>query len=148
MATGFSSVEGYEQLMGRWSAGLAPSFVKFADVKDGGKTLDVGCGTGSLVNAIANMCGRSRIVGIDLSQPFIDHCRSRFSGGRYSFDQGSALELPYPDTAFDQTLSLLVIQFIPQPERAAREMCRVTRPGGMVAACTWAGLRMSEIFWE
>jgi SAM-dependent methyltransferase len=148
MAKGFSTVEGYEQVMGRWSTGLAPPFLRFAGVKDGGKTLDVGCGTGSLTNAFANMCGHSQIVGIDLSQPFIDYCCSRFSGVRYAFDLGSALELPYADNTFDQTLSLLVIMFIPRPEKAASEMYRVTRPGGTVAACTWSEMKMSQIFWD
>ncbi len=67
-----------------------------------------------------------------------------------SFDRGNALELPYPDGSFDRSLSLLVLMFIPQPERAASEMRRVTRPGGTVAACTWdaIGMQMGNFFWE
>ncbi len=63
---------------------------------------------------------------------------------------GSALELPYPDDAFNQSLSLLVLMLIPQPEKIASEMRRVTRPGGTVAACTWdgEGLEMTRMFWE
>lgn len=65
-------------------------------------------------------------------------------------ERGSALDLPYPVASFGHTLSLLVLMFIPQPEKAAHEMRRVTRPGGTVAACTWDrdGLEMSTVFWE
>lgn len=136
--------------MGRWSARLAPLFADFARVRDGGRVLDVGCGTGSLVQAVADTAPRSQIVGIDLAQPFIDYCRSRFSNPRVSFDCGSALDLPYPDGSFDASLSLLVFQHLPQPEKAAMEMRRVTRPGGTVAACAWdaRGLEMNAILKE
>lgn len=150
MAEMFSNPAAYERMMGRWSARLAPLFVDFAQVREGSRVLDVGCGTGSLVHAVAQITRRSEIVGIDPAQPFIDHCRSRFVDPRIAFDCGSALELPYPDDAFDQSLSLLVFMFLPQPEAAASEMRRVTRPGGTVAACTWnvERLELSSILWD
>lgn len=150
MAEMFSHATSYEKLMGRWSARLAPLFVDFAKVHDGDRVLDVGCGTGSLCQAVADIARRSEIVGIDPAQGFIDFCRSRFPDRGMSFDCGSALELPYPNSAFDKSLSLLVLMFIPQPERAAAEMRRVTRPGGTVAACTWdaEGMKMGSAFWE
>ena len=60
------------------------------------------------------------------------------------------MDLPYPAASFAHALSLLVLMFVPQPEKAAREMRRVTRPGGTVAACIWDrdGLEMSAIFWD
>lgn len=136
--------------MGRWSARLAPLFVEFAQVRDGERVLDVGCGTGSLVQAVADVAPRSQIVGIDLARPFIEYCRSRFSDLRITFDCGSASELPYPDGSFDASLSLLVIQHLPQPEKAAMEMRRVTRPGGTVATCAWeaSNLQMNAILYE
>jgi ubiquinone/menaquinone biosynthesis C-methylase UbiE len=146
----FASPEGYERVMGRWSAKLAPLFVDFAGVKGGGRIIDVGCGTGSLVQAISARAGDAEIVGIDTVEPFLSYCRSRFPGSRIVFDHGNALELPYPDGHFDFALSLLVLMFIPHVDKAAREMRRVTRPGGTVAACTWdaQGLRMAAIFFE
>ena len=150
MAEMFASATAYEKMMGRWSMRLAPLFARFAQVQDGNTVLDVGCGTGSLVQAVADMTRRSEIVGIDPVKPFIEYSRTRFAGPRITFDCGSALELPYPDGSFDQSLSLLVLMFIPQPEKAASEMRRVTRPGGTVAACTWdhEGLEMSAVFWK
>lgn len=150
MAETFANALAYEDTMGRWSARLAPLFASFARVSDGGDVLDVGCGTGSLVKTLAATGPRSRIVGVDPAQPFIDYARTQFSDSRIAFDCASAPNLPYPDAAFDYTLSLLVLMFISEPEKAAGEMRRVTRPGGTVAACTWDrdGLEMTSVFWE
>ena len=152
MADIFANAVAYEGMMGRWSARLAPLFADFAQVRDGYKLLDVGCGTGSLVQVVADRTRRSEIVGIDPAQPFIDYARTRFADPRITFDCGNGMDLPYPNDSFDQSLSLLVFMFIPQPEKAASEMHRVTRPGGTVAACTWdsggGGLEMSAVFWE
>jgi SAM-dependent methyltransferase len=150
MADMFPSATAYEAIMGRWSIRLAPLFVHFAAIPDGGRVLDVGCGTGSLVSAVAAAAPQSAIVGIDPALPSVQYARTRFTDPRITIDHGNALDLPYPAGAFDHTLSLLVLMFIPQPEKAASEMRRVTRPGGTVAACTWdrEGLEMSSLFWE
>ena len=150
MAEMFHHAASYEKLMGRWSARLAPLFANFAKVQEGDRLLDVGCGTGSLCHAVAEITHRSEIVGIDPAQGFIDFCRSRFPDSRMSFECGSALGLPYPSGSFDKTLSCLVLMFISRPETAVAEMRRVTRPGGTVAACTWdaEGMRMGRVFWD
>jgi len=146
----FSDALAYEGLMGRWSVRLAPLFARFSKVTDGGSVLDVGCGTGSLVRTVAGMTRRSKIVGIDPVAPFIEYARAQVADTRLSFEVGSALAIPYPPESFAYTLSLLVLHFIPEPEKAAQEMRRVTRPGGTVAASTWErdGMEMSSIFWD
>jgi SAM-dependent methyltransferase len=149
MAEMFANALAYENLMGRWSARLAPRFVRFAKVVDGGRLLDVGCGTGSLAWALAGAAPRSEIVGIDPAEAFIEYVRTRFTEARIRFDRGDAMALPYPAASFAQALSLLVLQFVPKPEQAASEMRRVTVPGGTVAACTWDRdrLEMGTRFW-
>lgn len=146
----FSNAIGYEQLMGRWSARLAPLYADFAQLRDAGRILDVGCGTGALVRTIAGMASSSEIHGVDPAQSFIDYARTQSDDPRITFQVGDAMQLPFPAETFDQTLSLLVMMFIPEPEKAASEMRRVTRPGGTVSACTWDrdGLELSSIFWE
>ena len=150
MADMFANARAYEARMGRWSARLAPLFAHFANVTDGGRVLDVGCGTGSLVSTVAAMTRQSAIVGIDPAEPFLAYARAQLANPRITFDRGTALDLPYPAGVFDYTLSLLVLMFLPHPEQAAREMRRVTRPGGTVAACTWdrEGQEMTAVFWE
>lgn len=148
MAEKFANADAYERLMGRWSARLAPLFVAFARLRGGNRVLDVGCGTGSLTRALADLPGQPAVAGIDPAQPFIDYCRQRHADTRFAFDCGNAMALPYPDDAFDHALSLLVFMFIPQPEKAAAEMRRVTRADGTVAACTWdRDTALSTIFW-
>ena len=78
MAEMFVAASAYDNMMGRWSKLLAPLFVSFARVEDGGKLLDVGCGTGSLVQAVADVARSSEIVGIDPSRPFIEYADSAF----------------------------------------------------------------------
>jgi SAM-dependent methyltransferase len=150
MAKMFKNADAYERFMGRWSARLGAPFLDFVSTSDGDEILDVGCGTGSLVESIAQSTKAARVVGVDPVEGFIGFCRARFPESRFSFDQGSAFDLPYSDGTFDCALSLLVLMLIPDPDKAAGEMRRVTKPGGTVAACTWdgAGMEMSAIVWE
>ncbi|HEY2987930.1 MAG TPA: methyltransferase domain-containing protein [Candidatus Binatia bacterium] len=133
----FSNAEAYNRHTGRISRLLAPQFIDFAGVKDGERLLDVGCGTGSLAFVAAALNPRSEIVGIDRSESFIEYDRAQTSEPRLRFEVGDALSLPYTDGSFDKSLSLLVVQFIPDVRRAVSEMRRVTRQGGTVAACVW-----------
>ena len=137
MADMFSNTEAYENYMGRWSARLAPLFLNFAGIRDGERALDVGCGTGILSRAVAGAAPRSEVVGVDPSETFIEHARAQGDDPRVTFDVGNAMDLPYSDASFGQSLSMLVFHFIPDGGKAAGEMRRVTRPGGSVAACTW-----------
>lgn len=151
MAEMFNTAEGYEKMMGRFSSVLAPLLADFAQVGDVGKILDVGCGTGSLTQAIATRTHEADIVGIDPSPAFIQSSRTRFiRNRRITLDVGSALELPYPDKTFTQCLACLVIQFISDPKKAVSEMTRVTKPNGTVTACTWdsRGMKMGAVFFE
>lgn len=129
--------DGYELQMGRWSRRLAPLFVDFAGVVRAERVLDVGCGTGSLSSYLARNPEIGRVRGLDFSPVYIDYAKRKHHDARIDFQVGDACALPFPDASFDHALSMLVLQFIPEAERAVREMRRVTRPGGTVAAATW-----------
>jgi len=147
----FSESEAYDRFMGRWSQRLAPPFLKFAGLKDGDRVLDVGSGTGSLALAVLQEAPASRVVGVDPSPAYVAHARTRAGGGRVTFEVGDAQRLRFPNGSFDTSLALLVVTFIPDRAAAVREMARVTRPGGVVAAAVWDygdGMEMLRVFWD
>ena len=145
-----SDGDGYELQMGRWSRLLAPLFIDFCGLTSGERVLDVGWGTGSLTLALAANARFDAVHGIDLHEPYIAYARQRTTDSRISFEVGDACALNSPDAFYDHVLTSLVIQFIPNPERAVREMRRVTCPGGTVAAMTWdtETLPVHRIFFE
>jgi ubiquinone/menaquinone biosynthesis C-methylase UbiE len=131
----FEVAEAYERQRGRSSKILAPLFVDFVGVR--GEVLDVGCGTGALTFAIAKNPAVRKIVGIDLSEAFLVHARSKTDDSRIQFEYGDAHKLPFADASFDCCLALLIMSFIKEASKAAVEMRRVTRPGGVVATAMW-----------
>ncbi|GAB90116.1 class I SAM-dependent methyltransferase [Gordonia rhizosphera] len=146
----FSESDGYDRFMGRWSRRLAPPMVAFAGVGEGCAVLDVGCGTGALTFAAAEI-GSVTVTGVDPAEAYVDTARRCVRGRSVSFDVGSALSLPYADAAFDATLSMLVMNFLADPAAAVREMIRVTRAKGVVAAAVWdygEGMEMLRVFWD
>jgi len=150
MAALFSGADAYERLMGRWSVELAPRFLEFVATPARGPVLDVGCGTGSLTRALIARYPDRAITGIDPSRSFLELARARYAQSGATFEEADARSLPFTEAQFDQALALLVIQFVPEPHRAAQEMRRVTCPGGTVAACTWLRSRMetAAVFWD
>ena len=132
-----SDGDGYELQMGRWSRRLAEPFLDFSGSADGEQVLDVGCGTGSLTFALAARAKVRNICGLDFSAVYVDHAARRNSDARIEFKVGDACALPFPDSSFDRVLSLLMLHFVPQANRAVAEMRRVARPRSTVAAAVW-----------
>lgn len=98
--------------------------------------LDVGCGSGAdLVAMAGSMPPGAEIWGLDASEAMIGEARRRTAGllPRVSLHVGEATGLPFPGEAFDACVAATVLQHIPDPGQALREMARVTRPGGRVA---------------
>ena len=136
--------------MGRWSRELAALLVRFAGVRDRDTLLDVGAGTGSIAAAVASTPA-VRVVGIDPAAAYVAFAQARSGNEQARFTIGDGQHLPFPDDAFDRTLSLLSINFVPDPQKAVAEMTRVTRPGGIVAAAVWDygdGMAMLRLFWD
>ena len=125
----------YGRFMGRFSEPLAPLFADFADLGVGQRALDVGCGPGALTSVLVERLGPGAVTGIDPSAPFVAAARDRFPGT--TVEQGSAEALPFVSGTFDRTLAQLVVHFMADPVAGLREMGRVTRDGGVVAACVW-----------
>jgi SAM-dependent methyltransferase len=147
----FSMSAGYENFMGRWSRLLAPGYVAFAGVKNGDRVLDVGTGTGALASTLEATMASSEVTGVDPSEGFISYARKNAKSARLRFEVGDAQALRYKEGSFDQTMALLVMNFVPDHAKAIGEMRRVTRPQGVVSACVWdydAGMEMLRFFWD
>lgn len=146
-----SDAANYERLMGRWSRRLAIPFIEHAGIADDECVLEAGCGTGSLTFALGQAARLANLPAIDYADVYVEAARARNDAANVSIEQGDVCELHFDDASFDRTLSLLVLQFVPQPERAVEEMRRVTRPGGTVAAAVWdaaGGMPAQRMFWD
>ena len=143
--------EAYEPYVGRWSRLVAREFLAWLAVPPGRRWLDVGCGTGALSGTILEMAEPAAVFGIDPSPGFVAYARGRLMDPRVAFEVGNARALPVADGAVDAVVSGLVLNFVPEPERALSEMSRVARPGGVVAAYVWdyaEGMQMMRHFWD
>ena len=137
--------------MGRWSRDVAAALVRVAEVRDEDIVLDVGTGIGSVVDAVTAIAPASHIVGLDPAAAYVSHARRTHSSARTRFIVGDAQCMPFDDSAFDRTLSLLALNFMPEPKRALAEMMRVTRRGGILASAVWDygdGMQMLRTFWD
>ena len=141
----------YEQYVGRWSRLVAREFLDWLAVPDGSQWLDVGCGTGALSEAILHQAAPDGLVGCDPSEGFLAHARAEIVDARVRFEQADARALPFEDRQFDAVVGGLMLNFVPEPERALAEMTRVTRPGGTTAVYVWdyAGeMQLMRQFWD
>lgn len=152
----FEDAAAYERFMGRWSALLAPALLDALDLEGLGlgacsTVLDIGCGTGSLALAVADRWPSAAVTGIDPSAAFVSAAADRAPSPLVRFRVGDATHLPLADDSVDAALAALVLNFVPDPQRALEEMCRVTRPGGVLAAAVWdygGGMGMLRTFWD
>jgi ubiquinone/menaquinone biosynthesis C-methylase UbiE len=92
------------------------------------RILDVGCGTGAILQRLGNP---EKNVGIDLAPEAISFCRQR---GLHNVCHGDIQALPFPDASFDAVIcsSVLYHQWVTDVDRALQEMRRVLRPGGLL----------------
>jgi SAM-dependent methyltransferase len=129
------AADSYARFMGRFCEPLAVQFADLAGICAGQRALDVGCGPGALTAELVRRLGCAGVAAIDPSASFVAAVRDRFRA--VSVHQGVAEHLPFADRTFDAALAQLVVHFMADPVAGLREMARVTRPGGMVAACVW-----------
>lgn len=129
------TADAYGRFMGRFSEPLAIEFAAWSGVQSGMTALDVGCGPGALTARLVEVLGADSVCAVDPSPSFVAAARSRFPG--MDIAEARAEALPLADNVVDVALAQLVVHFIKDPVAGLREMARVTRPGGTVAACTW-----------
>jgi SAM-dependent methyltransferase len=129
------TADAYGRFMGRFSEPLAAQFVELAGLCAGQRALDVGCGPGALTARLVERLGVDAVAGVDPSAAFVAAARARFPG--LDVREAKAEALPFADDSFDAVLAQLVVHFMDDPATGLREMGRVARPDGTVAACVW-----------
>lgn len=127
--------DAYDLFMGRYSVPLAPLFADLAAVAAGQRVLDVGCGPGALTTELVRRVGPAAVSAVDPSESFVAAAQERHPGVKVQ--RASAERLPFDDDAFDAGVAQLVVHFMADPVVGLREMGRVTRRHGVVAACVW-----------
>jgi SAM-dependent methyltransferase len=148
-ATFRTSAEAYDRHIGRYGRELARELIATARVRPGRRALDVGCGPGALTAELAARLGAGRVAAVEPSAPFAEACRGRNPG--VQVEVATAEALPFENAVFDHALAQLVVNFMADPPAGVGEMCRVTRPGGTVAAAVWdyAGeMTLLRRFWD
>lgn len=133
----FDDGAGYELMMGRWSALVAEPFLDWLALPSGLAWLDSGCGDGSFTEHLVRRQRPSSVVGVDPSPAQLSFARQRASVASVSFLQGDAQALPVSSSSVDAAVMALVLFFVPDPLAGIRELLRVTRPGGTIAAYHW-----------
>ena len=144
-----TSAVAYGRHIGRYGRSLAEAFAEVAGIAPGLRVLDVGCGPGALTEVLAERVGPERVSAVDPSEPYAAACAERVPGA--DVRTAPAERLPHEDHSFDAVLSQLVVNFLTDAPAGLREMSRVARPGGLVAACVWdyAGeMTMLRAFWD
>ena len=141
----------YEDFMGRWSRRLAPQFVSWLRVPRGVHWLDVGCGTGSLAQAICSHADPASVVGCDPANAFVEFAREHSRDVRASFVAVGVGHLPRRPEGYGSVTSLLGLNFFPDSDAAVHEMQSLAVPKGTVSACVWdysGGMQFLRRFWD
>jgi SAM-dependent methyltransferase len=111
--------------------------------------LDVGCGSGALTAPLVERLGAAQVFGVDPDEAAGAACRARLPS--VDVRVASADALPHADGRFDLVLAQLVLSLLADADAGVREMRRVARPGGVVAACVWdfgGGMTVLRTFWD
>lgn len=99
----------------------------------GAQVLDVGCGPGSVLGALTTADRRARGMGVDLGVARLQQAQANNAGNRrLQFVRGDVQHLDVESASFDLVYARMLLQYIPDKERAVGEMVRVCKPGGTV----------------
>lgn len=144
--------DSYDLYMGRWSRQIAPRFIEWLEPEDGLDWLEVGCGTGALSARILSDTNPKSLISLDPSQGFLEKARSTITDPRVDFRIGGGETLAVQSGTRDIVVSGLVLNFIPDRERALLEMQRVARAKAAIAFYVWdypgGGVEFMHAFWN
>ncbi|XGI82802.1 methyltransferase domain-containing protein [Halorutilales archaeon Cl-col2-1] len=113
-----------------WTVEMREEALSLLDIDEGDRVLDVGCGTGFTTSGLVRRT--SNIDALDQSEHQMEKAFEKKSLEDVRFARGDAHRLPYKDETFDYVVSAGSIEYWPDPEKALRDMRRVTKEGGEV----------------
>src|SRR2546421_9773042 len=126
----------YDRYAALLSLGQDPRWRRFlvsrVDAAPGETVLDVATGTGAVARELVRQKG-CEVVGLDQSAEMLAEARRRVDG-RVRLVEGRAETLPFPDASFDGLTFTYLLRYVGDPAATLRELARVVRPGGTVAA--------------
>jgi SAM-dependent methyltransferase len=132
VVAGWDDADGHDA----WQRALEPvalELVEAAGVRRGQDVLAAAAGDGNV--AAAALAAGAVVEASDLSGPMV--ARGRERAPRASWRRADVQELPYPTAMFDAALSSFGAVLAPRAKRTARELARVTKPGGVVGLTAW-----------
>jgi SAM-dependent methyltransferase len=117
-------------------------------LKPGISVLDCGCGPDTITRDIARQIAPGRVIGLDFNadQVAVAMRDAKAQGiGNVEFRQGSVYALPFENNRFDAVFSHALLEHLKEPVKAAVELKRVLKPGGMLGVCTpdWGGFLLA-----
>jgi SAM-dependent methyltransferase len=121
----------------RWRTAENSAGYLLPRLSPGMRLLDVGCGPGTITAGLAGLLGDGQVTAIDAAAPIVAEAAAeagRAGVRNVSFGVGDVHAMPFPDAAFDVVHAHQVLQHLTDPVAALRQMRRVCRPGGIVAA--------------
>ncbi len=137
----------YERMAERF-APAHDELVRKLKPERGAQWLDVATGTGAV--AIRAAQAGAQVSASDLAPAMIEKARKAAAGAgvEIPFEVADARSLPYPDASFDIVSSAFGVIFAPEPDRAAAELARVSKPGARLGLATWAPDPELQAVWE
>jgi len=116
-----------------------------ANVQEGAHVLDIACGSGVLARAALERSGKAgRVVGLDPAPGMI--AAAKEVEPKIEWVLGSAEDLPFDDETFENVISQFGMMFFQDRPKAAREMHRVTKPGGELAVAVWHSVEQNSAY--
>lgn len=94
--------------------------------------LDLGCGRGFYLQAIAQLKPKAKVVGVDIQQEYLKQAQENIDNNKIKLVQANASNLPFKDNQFDQIIASEILEHINKDQQVINEIYRVLKPKGIV----------------
>jgi ubiquinone/menaquinone biosynthesis C-methylase UbiE len=123
----------------RWSFYIEATLqatLSHLEIRSGDLVLDLGCGTGTLIQHLLKIAPEAEIFGLDPSAEMLEIAKQKLPDS-VQLTAGSATNLPFPNDCFDVLVSTSALHYFRNPDRAIQEMQRVLKPSGRLILTDW-----------